>query len=188
MKTFSALLALCAGNSRSSVNSPHKGQWRGALMLFLVCAWTNSWINNREAVDLRRHRAHYDVTVIFIQNITPHKGQWRGALMFPLICAWINGWANNREAGDLRRHRAHYDASVMTTPECTSFSVHINYLGVSWAILLKLDMLNPYSQQVYLLLTFLFTLSMEYHVCAPSQRETALQCNAVSHWLGTYTE
>ena len=30
----------------------------------LICAWTNRWVNNRNAVDLRRHRAHYDVTVM----------------------------------------------------------------------------------------------------------------------------
>ena len=24
--------------------------------------WTNGWVNNREAGDLRRHRAHYDIT------------------------------------------------------------------------------------------------------------------------------
>ena len=33
METFSALLAIFAGNS--PVNSPHKGQWRGALMFSL---------------------------------------------------------------------------------------------------------------------------------------------------------
>ena len=27
-------------------------------------AWTNDWVNNREAGDLRRHRTHYDVTVM----------------------------------------------------------------------------------------------------------------------------
>ena len=32
METFSALLDICAGIHRSPVNSPHKGQWRGALM------------------------------------------------------------------------------------------------------------------------------------------------------------
>ena len=42
---------------------PHKGQWRGALMSSLTCAWINGWVSNREAGDLRRHRAHYDVTV-----------------------------------------------------------------------------------------------------------------------------
>ena len=42
---------------------PHKGQWRGALMFSLICVWINDWVNNREAGDLRRYRAHYDVTV-----------------------------------------------------------------------------------------------------------------------------
>ena len=66
METFSALLAICAGNHRSPVNSPNKGQWRGALMFSLICAWINGWINNREAGDLRRYCAHYDVTVMII--------------------------------------------------------------------------------------------------------------------------
>ena len=37
MEIFSALLALCTGNSPVTVNSPHKGQWRGALMFSLIC-------------------------------------------------------------------------------------------------------------------------------------------------------
>ena len=65
METFSALLALCAGNSPGPVNSPHKGQWRGALMFSLICARINDWVNNREAGDLRRHRGHYDVNVMY---------------------------------------------------------------------------------------------------------------------------
>ena len=49
---------------RSPVNSPHSGQWRGALMFSLICVWINDWVNNREAGDLRRYRAHYDVIVM----------------------------------------------------------------------------------------------------------------------------
>ena len=64
MVTFSALLAICAGNSPVPVNSPHKGQWRGALMFSLICVWINGWVNSPEASDLRRYRAHYDVTVM----------------------------------------------------------------------------------------------------------------------------
>ena len=64
METFSALLALCAGNSPVPVNSPHKGQWRGVLMFSLIYAWINDWVNNREAGDLRRQRGHYDVIVM----------------------------------------------------------------------------------------------------------------------------
>ena len=60
METFSALLAICAGNS------PVKGQWRGALMFSLICVWINGWVNNREAGDLRRYRVHYNVTVMFV--------------------------------------------------------------------------------------------------------------------------
>ena len=44
--------------------SQAKGQWRGALMFTLICARINGWVNNREAGDLRRHRAHYGVTVM----------------------------------------------------------------------------------------------------------------------------
>ena len=49
---------------RSPVNSPHKGQWRGALMFSLICSWINGWSNNVEAGDLRWHRAQYDVIVM----------------------------------------------------------------------------------------------------------------------------
>ena len=51
------------GIHRSPVDSPHKGQWRGALMISLIWAWIKVWVNNREAGDLRRHRASYDVAV-----------------------------------------------------------------------------------------------------------------------------
>ena len=64
METFSALLALCAGNSPVPVNSPHKGQWRGALMFSFIYAWINDWANNREAGDLRRQDGHYDIIVM----------------------------------------------------------------------------------------------------------------------------
>ena len=54
---FSALLLTCG-------NSPHKDQWRGALMFSLICVW----INNREAGDLRRYRAQFDVNVMLLQH------------------------------------------------------------------------------------------------------------------------
>ena len=69
METFSALLALCAGNSPVPVNSPHKGQWRVALMFSLICVCINGWVNNLESGDLRRYRGHYDVIVMIIKNI-----------------------------------------------------------------------------------------------------------------------
>ena len=64
METFPRNWPFVWGIHRSPVNSPQKGQWRGALMFSLICAWITDWVNNREAGDLRRHRGHYDVTVM----------------------------------------------------------------------------------------------------------------------------
>ena len=68
-KFFSRYWPFVRGIHRSPVNSPHKGQWRGALTFSLICVWRNGWVNNREAGDLRRYRAHYDVIVMFLIDI-----------------------------------------------------------------------------------------------------------------------
>ena len=64
-KHFPRYWPFVLGIHRSPLISPHKGQWRGALMFSLICACINGWVNNGEAGDLRCHRAHYDVTVMF---------------------------------------------------------------------------------------------------------------------------
>ena len=64
METFSSLLAICAGNSTVTVEFPAQSQWRGNLMFSLICVWLNGWVNNGKACDSRRHRGHYDVTVM----------------------------------------------------------------------------------------------------------------------------
>ena len=46
------------------IDSLHKGQWNGALMFSLICAWTKGRAINHGAGDLRRHRAHCDITVM----------------------------------------------------------------------------------------------------------------------------
>ena len=67
-KHFPRYWSFVRGIHRSPVNSPHKGQWLGALMFSLICAGVNGWVNNGEASDLRRNRAHYDVTVMVSFN------------------------------------------------------------------------------------------------------------------------
>ena len=39
MEAFSTLLSLCAGSSPATVNSQHRGQWRGTLMFFFDLRW-----------------------------------------------------------------------------------------------------------------------------------------------------
>ena len=71
----------------STVDSPHKGQWRGPLMFSLICAWINGWGNNHKAGDLRRHRARYDVIVIsylLVENMMDGGGEYRCKHMYIL--------------------------------------------------------------------------------------------------------
>ena len=67
-KHFLRYCPFVRGIHRSPVNSPHKGQWRGALVFSLICAWINRWVNNGEAGDLRLHCAHCDVIVMMQPN------------------------------------------------------------------------------------------------------------------------
>ena len=70
------------GIHRSPVNSSHKGQWRRTLMFSLIYVWVNGWVNNREAGDLRRHCAHYDVSVMDM-NLHP---LWK--MLISVTCVW----------------------------------------------------------------------------------------------------
>ena len=73
---------------RSPVNSPHKGQWRGALMFTLICTRINGWVNNRVAGDLRRHRAHSDVNVM--TTVIHMTTSWHG-IFFPNCRPFVRG-------------------------------------------------------------------------------------------------
>ena len=77
--------------------------------------------------------------------------------MFSLICAWTDGWVDNRDTGDLRGHRAHYDVTVI-------YHYRVGYgifLANQVCIIFRVD-----------------------SMLTPSQWETSLQSNTVSHWLG----
>ena len=72
------------GVHRSPVTSPHKGQWRGALIFHSIYAWINGCVNSRAAGNLRRHRAHYDVIVM--NTCTGLLGSWN--------CIWYNHYSD----------------------------------------------------------------------------------------------
>ena len=96
-KHFQHYWPFVRGIHRWPVNSPHKGQWRGALMFSLICAWINAWVNNREAGDLQCHHAHCDVTVMCLSKpmgpskvnllLCQYKAklQWKGTKWHKLI-------------------------------------------------------------------------------------------------------
>ena len=90
METFSALLAICAGNSPVTGEFPMQ---RPVMRSFDV--FFDLHLNKRCGIH------QWPVN-------SRHKSQWRGALMFSLICIWINDWVNNCEAGDLRCFHTRY--------------------------------------------------------------------------------
>ena len=77
---------------------------------------------------------------------------------FSLICAWTNAWTNYRDAGDFRPPRAHYDVTVIVTAYSSPR--------------LNAGLANRRCDSRF----------------APSQWETALFCNDVSHWSGASLE
>ena len=62
IETFSALLALCEGNPPITGGFPSQRPVTRNFDVFI--AWTLYWASNRNARDLKRHRAHYDATVM----------------------------------------------------------------------------------------------------------------------------
>ena len=76
-KHFPRYWPFVRGIHRWPVNSPHKGQWCTTLMYSFICAWINGWVNNREAGELRPHRAHYDVVVMRIKMTKVSDTIWR---------------------------------------------------------------------------------------------------------------
>ena len=118
-KHFLRYWAFVRGIHWSPVNSPHKGQWRGALVLYLICAWTNGWANHRDAGDLRRHRVHYDVTAMWFSR---HMCQRNIVVTF--VSVWSpNRWQANiwtNVGKDLRHHMASQGHN-----EYTSYRLHL---------------------------------------------------------------
>ena len=93
METYSALLAICVGNSLDLGEFPSQRPLTNLALTFsLICVWINDWVNNREAGDLRRYHSHYDVIVMFIlvDNGRPFAEDiFRGILLNDKFCILI---------------------------------------------------------------------------------------------------
>ena len=64
MEIFSVLLALGVGNT--PVTGEFPSQSPRSFDIFCDLRLNKVWVNNRDANDLRRHSAHYDVTVMSV--------------------------------------------------------------------------------------------------------------------------
>ena len=129
-KHFPRYWPLVRGIRPSPVNYPHKDQSRWALMFSLIYAWINGWENNREACDLRRHRTHYDVSVMIYW---PPGKSYPGSILFHtpvfVMVTWMKLWPYDTyicvdvtcvaSGNDLSSHRRQamnwYEADILST-------------------------------------------------------------------------
>ena len=82
---------------------PHTKASDAVLMFSLICVWINVWVNNREAGDLRRYRAYYDVIVMQLVEQSPYLPIW--CLVIPTrVFAW-SLWAPKEAESGLRFSR-----------------------------------------------------------------------------------
>ena len=89
METFSALLALCAGNSPVTGGFSSQRAIDAELWGFLWSVpWKSGWVNNREAGDLSRHRAHYDVIEMKYTCPKPHNSPLRNRNVHISVPVW----------------------------------------------------------------------------------------------------
>ena len=86
-KHFPPCWPFVRGIHRSPVDSPHKGQWRGALMFSMICAWTNDWTNNGDAGDLGRHCNL--IRACDICNISTHSYCVSGCILWWYSIKWV---------------------------------------------------------------------------------------------------
>ena len=101
-KHFPPYWPFVRGIHRSPVDCTHKGQWHGALLFSLICAWINGWTNNREAGYLRCHRTHYAITAMIMTNIGHQK--WKSIMPEGHYFSWLQkiyrfticGWYHQR--------------------------------------------------------------------------------------------
>ena len=109
----------------------------GKLFMFsLICAWTNGWVKNQEAGDLRRHRAHYDVPVMLFSKKQPGDaicGHWSGSTLAQVtpFCLIAPRHHLNVDLSSVRSSGIHLSAILqeMPQPSATEVSLKITYLN-----------------------------------------------------------
>ena len=80
IETFSALLAICVGNSLVTGEFPAQRPVTRSFDVFFELRLNKRWVNNRETGDLKRNRPHYDVT-----NELNFRACYRILIQIPLL-------------------------------------------------------------------------------------------------------
>ena len=116
-KHFPCYWPFARGIHRSPVNSPHKGQWRGALIFSLICVRINGWWFGTLSRPLWRH-------CNALQQLQITK-KWE-SIMSPAfrLSAHCTKWCNMQNVDpDLYWHIASLDHNEVTAALCTAICI-----------------------------------------------------------------
>ena len=99
IQTFSALLAICAGNSPVPGEFPTQRPVTRSFGVFFDLRLNNGWANNGEAGDMRRYRAHYDVNVMDARKMKWGRRYYQIVFLHEMCEIWQNIHCNLQEVG-----------------------------------------------------------------------------------------
>ena len=119
METFPALLALCAGNSPVTGEFPAQRAVTWSFDVSFDRTWINGWVINGEAGDLRRHRTHYDVTVM-VSPIILHRSFSMGYNNQPLPTL---PWWISLNIIQIRTYKSWFNLIVYPCPKPHAFNL-----------------------------------------------------------------
>ena len=93
------------------------------------------WANNRDAVDLRRHPSHYDVTVLCIFQFK--RDRWKHGWMNGPIVGWVGEWLDVMMDGWMGRDRdTLYKSQIMD--DSSSADIQINSAQILHAVIFSM--------------------------------------------------
>ena len=129
MGTLSVLLAICAGNSPVTGEFPAQSPVTRSIDAFFDLRLNKRWVNNRETDDLRRHRAHYDVTEPMITHC--NQGNYHTFLNRKCTVLW---WESN-PSHFTQAHICHPDfmgGNAIKRYPCSGLWCFVLYVWILW--------------------------------------------------------
>ena len=126
IETFFCVTGRLCGNSPVTGEFPAKAS-DTELWCFLICVWKNGRVNNREASDLRRHRAHYDVTVMeLIDGMAD--GKWG---ISSLMCTrtWWTAFSKLNHSTTITLLIPYYATELIPQMLCKCFHIANGYVS-----------------------------------------------------------
>ena len=131
METFSALQALCAGNSPVPGEFPAQRPVTQSIGVFYICVWINGWVNNREAGDLRRNQAHYDVIVMVNYSSS--------GLKYIMLIIWYELFQLQSYSCMLILQDTRLDGPIMCTYQINVSNISVKLLYIIYSIRVKVQ-------------------------------------------------